>query len=61
MEYACIFRAASSALRVHAYMQKKPLVGIDSLKSLFGAGLHPRCLDGLPSGYILHGAIRSSE
>ena len=23
-----------------------------------GAGLHPKCLDGLPSGYILHGAIR---
>ena len=24
---------------------------------VFGAGLHPTCLDGLPSGYILHGAI----
>src|SRR5215813_578994 len=28
---------------------------------LVGAGLHPTCLDGLPSGYILHGAIRSIE
>jgi len=26
-----------------------------------GAGLHPTCLDGLPSGYILHGAIRTLD
>src|SRR5262249_54417297 len=28
---------------------------------LVGAGLHPTCLDGLPSGYIFHGAIRTID
>jgi hypothetical protein len=45
---------------VQGYLNNYAVAGNLTSVGVFavGAGLHPKCLDGLCSGYILQGAIR---